>query len=483
MISITETWKRDKLKSALWLCWLATVFFSFWYQTILSFPVPLIGTMSPFRVFLPITAILYLVWAIREKEWFWKSCSALEKWCYLLIALLLIYGAISLCRAMDFIHTFRRLFNLALDLCFFFLMLRLCRDKQLLRLTLGVTAVVLVIHVSIGFYESFRGGVFSDVYNNYRGGYIFKGYTRTAHVTYGNPNDFVSNLLMCSSILLLAVCRKWEKISGKGFYAAAIWLPVIYASIRLAQSRLVTMAFYALLVGFLGFLLFADRKRMRPMSLSLVMIACVLFVNEYHAIAPKVEKLWVETQIVWFENVASSDSLTPPGLSDETAEALEQLQASKERIDASDVSRVQLLKHAVGCFWESYGLGIGLGNTEKLLTANQPDGLGAIHCFLARIVADYGIFALAPLCIIAFLLLKQVWQIFRIGLQIGNRHMVGWAWLSLCVLVTYPFTSTAPSDAQDLLGMWIYLAAVVLLICEPWANPVCENAELQAETW
>ena len=493
--------KEDKqvfLKKGMEISWLITVFFSFWYQSILSFSIPLIGTVSPFRIFLPVTLVLYVIWGIREKDFSWKESSALEKWCYLLIALLLVYGAVSIPRAMEFGHTFRRVFNLTLDLCFFFLMLRLCRDKKLLHKTLCVIAIVLVVHVSIGFYESFHGGVFSDVHINHRGGYIFKDYTLTAVVSYGNPNDYASSMLMCTSVLLLAICRKKEYLDDKRFYAAAIWLPILYAAIRLAQGRLVALAFYVLLMGFVGFILYTDRKRIKPLMLSLVLMLGVYFVNEYRVIEPNVQKIWVEMQTAWLEattpetpptdvepttpetpptdvEVPPADvetppttPVTPPTLSEETLKELEVIQVEKEGLKSSDFSRMRLLKHALSCFVDSYGLGVGLGNTEMKMKADNPDSIYAIHCFIARIVADCGVFMLIPLCAIVFLLLKRIWKMFYTGLRGGDKYAVGFSWLFLCTLLTYPFTSTASSDSQDLLGMWIYLAAMVLFACESW---------------
>ena len=38
-----------------------------------------------------------------------------------------------------------------------------------------------------------------------------------------------------------------------------------------------------------------------------------------------------------------------------------------------------------------------------------------------------------------------------------------YAVLFFFMLLTYPLTSTAPSDAQDVIAMWFYLASVVLL--------------------
>ncbi len=54
--------------------------------------------------------------------------------------------------------------------------------------------------------------------------------------------------------------------------------------------------------------------------------------------------------------------------------------------------RVKLLFHAGKCFPGFQGLGRGCGQLTEIWPGRSKAGLG-IHCFLARIVADCGIFA------------------------------------------------------------------------------------------
>ena len=123
-------WKADKLRGSLMVCWVITVFSSFFGSYLLPIAVPALGSIFLFRIALPIAAVLYILYAIREKEAIWRGVSALEKWCYVFAAVMLVYAAGSLFRAMDFMRTFRMLFNLCFDMCFFLLMLRLCREYE-----------------------------------------------------------------------------------------------------------------------------------------------------------------------------------------------------------------------------------------------------------------------------------------------------------------------------------------------------------------
>ena len=130
--------------------------------------------------------------------------------------------------------------------------------------------------------------------------------------------------------------------------------------------------------------------------------------------------------------------------------------------------RAHLLIHAGKCFVESYGLGAGLGNTEVLaarrtvVPAWADASTNSIHCFIARVIADYGVFALIPLCVIAFLLIKRIWLFFIISCKAKNRTGIAQALMLFGCVLIYPIVSTASSDAQDSLSMWIYLAMMCI---------------------
>ena len=123
--------------------------------------------------------------------------------------------------------------------------------------------------------------------------------------------------------------------------------------------------------------------------------------------------------------------------------------------------RVLLILHAFRCFKDSHFLGVGLGNTE-MLAAQEDIGLTNIHCFVARLLGDYGIFVLLPLAAIAVLLLRSAFRAFFYGLR-HNRRILASGLMFFFVLLTYPILSTISSDAQDILPMWLYLGLVVLL--------------------
>ena len=109
-------------------------------------------------------------------------------------------------------------------------------------------------------------------------------------------------------------------------------------------------------------------------------------------------------------------------------------------------------------------MGVGLGNTAQLAkpTAESRGGVWGIHCFLARMMADFGIWFLIPLLLIAFSMVKS-------GVEIVCREMKKRNWsgvmtgvMYLSSVLIYPIASTAPGDAQNSVPMWLFLGCVVL---------------------
>lgn len=478
MTTWVEQWKADKLRSTMVLFWLATVFTSFMRDALFSVTVPLVGSLYPFRVLLPITAVLYLVWMIREKEPLFKGVPALEKWCYLLSVILLVYGAASLFWAIDVSWTFRRLFNLCFDLCFFLLMLRLCRNKQVFRATLYVCAVALLLLCAAGIYEVFCGGIVNDRYDDYLRFEFFTGVYQPAVVTYHNTNDYVSALCMCGAMLLAAVGIRWERLTRACHWAVAGAFAALYFLASASTARLGIAATLLLMTGFALFLLIRDRRRLWIVAVALTAVLFVEFACSYIYVVPPVKRYLAELAEHRQEQAVDPDSSSakePPKLEigepnrpslseeffEEDAETGEKVLRSE---NSSGGERTLLILHAFRCFKDSHGLGVGLGNTEQLAREYRVvmnGSMYSIHCFIARIIGDYGIFALIPLCVIGLLLLRKVWELLGAGLRRRDPDIAAMGVLYLFILLLYPIASTASSDAQDIIAMWIYLAGVV----------------------
>lgn len=500
MKALLLTWKANKLEGSMKLCFLAAVFASFFGTAILSFSVPGVGEVYPFRVLLLVTAILYFVWCIRGKDPFWKSSSWLEKWCYILIASTLVYSTISLLWAMDFMFSFRRWFNLCFDLCFFFLLLRLCREKKFLKVTMIVTLAAAAIVALMGFYEVFNGGIFSSENDGTTWFAVFMKYYQHPKTCFTSSNEFSATLVLIGSVVLLGwALRKRKDIPVWQVWVIIFSIPFVWFLLLASAARLCQIAFLIVLVGFMVYMFFRNWKKGMLLLIAVLLVGCVQFAHQYRDIVPPLQKYLAEMK-EYREQMAGLSTTPPPasptaesvvtpppteaptvpkptlnidglnpGLKEEEF-LIKDKETGKTSINqsASGGIRLGLLLHAFRCFTDSYGLGCGLGNTEQLALANKVVGnektgyFYSIHCFVARIIADCGIFVLIPLCAIAFLLLKKGWRLFVSGMKARSWESIGLSFLYVCCLLAFPLASTASSDAQDLHPMWIYLATIVL---------------------
>lgn len=493
MQKLLAVWKTNKLEGSLLFCWLLTVFFSFWGSSILSFSVPLVGKLFPFRIFLPITALLYLIWMLRGNDRIWKDSTLLEKCVYGFIAILVLYGIASLPRALDFMWTFRKLFNLSLDLCFFFLMLRLCRKPEVRKATLSVCFLMLLVLMAMGSYEIFFGGIVNPAYNGDRcqDFTLFLSRFQYPVVFSGNTNDYAILLTFFYALFSLSSLR--EQHPSRAVHIAVTVFT--YFLLLATRSRLCLLAFWLLILAQLcAWLVQGRRAAMRSSAILLLCLCCVWFSNQYRYIVPPIQA-YIAQMTEYREQAGTfSPSETPGGplappkpslqIGDPRQETLdEQFFAVDEetgekmlREDDSAGVRTLLLLHAWNCFRGSYGLGVGLGNTETLAAQQMIHSNWAghsqysIHCFLARLAADCGVFALLPLCVIGLLLLKSVLAALLQSAKRRDKGGVAYGLLFLAVLLIYPIVSTASSDAQDNLEMWMYLAIVVLLAAERHEN-------------
>ena len=481
MCKLAEAWETDKLGTGLIGCWLITVFSSFFGSCLLQIEVPGLGHLYLFRMILPVTAMLYILWVIKGRKPFWENVSMPEKWCWLLILCMLFYGALSLFWAIDFMFTFQRLFNLCFDLCFFFLMLRLCQNKKVFQYTLAVCGAAVLILCIMGIYEIFFGGIFNPEYDTFKRVFLFSHVYQYPMVTFGNTNDYAAALTFTCAIFLLFLGYHWSKLKPLHFRLLAVGFGLLYFLSVACSARLVIGTVYLLLIGLTVFLLIRDQKRLRISVDILLCIFCVQFASQYHYIVPPIQQ-YVDEIKEYHQQVNdpenSDQEQTVPSdkpqlvIGNPNKESLaETFYTVDEETGEKDISgrsngmRILLILHAFRCFKESHFLGVGLGNTEMLAKeweAVSNAQLINIHCFIARIIGDFGIFVLIPLVFIGFLLLKRVWQAVACGLKRKDKQLVSIGILFLFVLFAYPILSTISSDAQDILPMWIYLASIVL---------------------
>lgn len=439
-------------ETTLWKCirilWLLTIAASFEDGALLKISFPGIGALYGFRVFLALSAVLFAVWVIRYRVRLWRGASALVRWTYIFAAVMIVYGAISLPRAIDFENSIRMLFNLALDMVFFFIMLEVCRDEVLRRRTFTVCAVCLIILLAAGVREVFFGGLINDAYDQFHTFSWLGSYYQSPIVFAQNTNDFISGIVFMLSVLTMGGVL-WRCDSRKNVFLTVSVTALVFFLNRAADARLCFLGLCVFLFGTALYVLIRNTDRKRSLLCLGLVLLCILFI------------LFAQSPLL---NKGQPPSET---LMEEFFETDPQTGEKVLRQYNSAGVRARLILHCVHCFMESHGLGVGLGNTALLaeqraiaiMYSGRP--YGSIHCFIARVLSDYGVFAAVPLIAIGALLLKAAFLAFRRAVRSRDRSALGRAVLFFFMLLTYPFLSTAPSDAQDIIPMWIFLAAVI----------------------
>ena len=444
----------------LWKCvsvlWLLTVIASFEDGGLLKIQFPGIGALYCFRVLLPITAVCFVIWAIKYRVKVWRDASTLERWAYVFAAVLIVYGAVSLSWAIDTSESFRKLFNLFFDMLFFGLLLQAFHDDILRRKTLRICAVCFVILLLLGVYEVFYGGLVNDAYEKCFSYYCYFADHRPPVVFSQNTNDYSSSMVFLFSVF--TVYGLFWNFDGRKKIILTICVSImVFFLNRAAGARLCFTAFCVFMIGVLFSLVFRKNGRKRALlAFGFVLLVCVgIYLGE------SLHRDRNDSNRLFFDRYGQEK------LSEEFYETDTETGEKVLRQHNSAGVRARLILHCFNCIKESHGLGVGLGNTESLAeqraVAVMRDGrrYRSIHCFVARVLSDYGIFAAIPMIAIGLLLLRSAFLAFRQAIRTRNREALSEAILFFFMLLTYPVLSTSPSEAQDILPMWIFLAFAV----------------------
>lgn len=431
---LMEQYEADKLGFFLTTMWLITLGSAFAGDAVFTVHVPGLGALLPFRVFLPVTFVLYLVRMVKRDEHVWRDSSKAAKACMFLIVVMLVHSAVSLPYALNYAWSFRRFFNLVLDLAFFFLMLRMCRDRQTLKLTMYVCWAAFIVLAVLGGWETLFGPLFHPDARiqmvNFFGLRVY-----SPMVIYNNTNDYMASLMFIAVFLLIWWARAPQK---KHWHTVFGTMLILLYLVECAAARLLSLALWVLIVAMFVYALKMHKVGIRTI-LVVIVVVCMLTAGSIYSI------------------IASNADHPEedPSLKDQFLQS-----------DSSAGARLRLMIHAFECFYESKGAGVGIGNTEQLALekAVAYDGkIYAIHCFIARLLGDYGLWVGIPFCYLVVQLLKYGIDVFRYGTVKKNKEAKAFSILYFAIVVAYLFISTTPAEAQDILPMWMYLSALVLL--------------------
>ena len=440
----------NRLWRVMRVLWLLTIAASFEGGALLKLRIPGVGALYAFRVLLAASAVLFAAWAIRYRVRLWRNASALERWAYLFAAVMVVYGALSLPRAISLKESFRTLFNLFIDMLFFCIMLQAFRDGVLRRGMIVLCAGCLALILLLGLYEVFFGGLVNDMYDRVLIYPWFGKLYQSPVVFSQNTNDYASAAVFVYTTL--AACGfLWRCDTRKNLLMTAAVTALLFFLNPAAGARLCFFAFCLFLAGTVPAALIRERDRKRALLCLFVVLLLIGF-------------------ILIGQSPMLNKGLPPRGsLAGEFFDVDAQTGERVLRQYESAGVRARLLLHSFDCMVESRGLGVGLGNTARLaeqravaiMYNGQP--YSNIHCFVARVLADYGVFAAVPMAAIGFLLLRSAVLALRRAVRTKDRDGSSEAVFFLFMLLTYPALSTAPSDAQDIIPMWIFLAAAIHL--------------------
>ena len=129
----------------------------------------------------------------------------------------------------------------------------------------------------------------------------------------------------------------------------------------------------------------------------------------------------------------------------------------------SDAVRVNLLLNGLDMLNKSNWLGIGVGNAEpQMREYSNARGILSLHCFVAELFVEYGIFAIIPFMGLLITLLIHWINLLRKSFLRRDRKLFANTLFQLVTAITFPLASSANSSSWGIMAMWGYLAYLLV---------------------
>lgn len=498
---VINLYKKINIETILGIFFQIMILSSFWGPTLLAVTVPGIGEIFLFRVALLVVCCIYIYFLIKKRIHPLKERTKIEYAAFGILGVMLLYGFISLARAIDFGFTFRRLFNLSFDALYLLLIILYVDNKRKINITMINIIINVLLLQLLGVYETFFGGVFYDMYDDFLRVPFFNRLLQPPVVSFGNTNDYITSILFYLPFIIMFLI--FHISNSKSRKLTSIYTLILITSITLeyylansARAQLGQLAWYIIVFGFLIFVLIYLRKLYKMLIMIFILFAFVSFTENFLVIRAKTintintikyerELKLAEQKIKVGDNEVGDkeseekeviDSIAKPGLvtvpksnelsiKDQFIAKDEETGETILNMNASGGGRLTLLKFAGSTFIKSYGMGVGLGNTEqkaKVVANEQLGGLWSLHCFPARIIADMGIFILIPVLIAIIILLKEISRMAKVKKDSKSMNMV--LFFVIVSILVFPILSTISSDAQDMISMWFSLGGIIIIV-------------------
>jgi O-antigen ligase len=427
--------------------WYLTIILSIWGSSLGGITLPGLGLLYPFRIVLPLLALLLLIktkkndWTILKKTWLTILPLAL---------FMLLHGMLSLIWTSNQMNTLKAIINLfyvALFIVVFFLMIN--NDRKMFNNTLLVLAINFSFILVLAVIECFFGVyLFSEaakasyvpLLNNFGLHY--------PSVCFDNTNNLAFNLTLTMPFMIYAVdailpIKTWKK----RLIIAIIFLVTAFIMFN-TSSRLGYIS-YPIIV--LGYALVKIRKQAISI-ISFSMIILILIVVELAA----------------FQKLGQSISDMPNNLN-------QQNENSDKDINTEDITnlvvddhsvqvRMNMVIKALRVTRDTYGLGIGTKNSINQLRkySDLPrTRITDYHMFYAELLAEYGVIPFLYFIVFQFMaLFRAIWLFLH-----SDKHKE-LAFCCIAGIIGFVFASAYCSSSMFLYIMWIQFALWSFVINE-----------------
>lgn len=423
---------------------------------------PKIGSaITVFRVAILLFWALFCWKLIKGRENPFTGLSSYHWVLAALLALLLANGAFTLLfNSPDRGYTLSHLVNLCFDFLLCAAVFFYARMQGVIRpLMMGLTVTVFS-QMAVGVYECFAGPLYATTHLHAVGPNFFG--LMNLHlpsVSFMNTNDYTASLFFLGMVVI--VYWLYKLVNGGG-----IKLPIAIIVTALCGQWFVSYCGGGVLVQ-VGVIVFSAvlfvaagvwAVKNRKPALLIVPLVSILFAAALQ-VSPSVD---LGAHFDWM-------GAESPRVQKEPLEGFSGLgTGTDETMERTTRYRVALLEFSFSTFID-HPLGAGMGNTQKLAESDtqlmkELGNRSKLHCYLAECIADYGLPFIALGLAAAILVVRRS----MIALRSKNKKIAAFnnKIFIVLLLATLPcavLLSTAPSTAQDLKSMWIYLAILVLM--------------------
>jgi len=478
------------------------IFSIFLEQAVLSFQIPGIGSIYLFRVMLVIMIALTVYRIIKGKEK--PDFSGSLKYLVIFFVVVAVHGMISIAFAGDRINTISLLLNWILD--GFFLVIIICFNNNKKRIKHTFIAILwnTSLLLTFGIVETFVGSIFFPGFGigQERITFFNAGLHQIPYIYTLNPNGAVTLIVfsvLLSLAYLLSNTAKSDSYKKKTLYSAILsfflvggFYIAVYAISTLGQIALLALGIFTILCYFF---LFQGKGKKLPIFIVIIGYFFVILASNYPVVQAKTINTFNHFKAMMYEIIPRKNdttidhqpektpSIPIPSLIESQPEnspsiPIPSLYPNSFIIDTksfnedsygSGVIRLKMIQFGINTFIRSYGLGVGMGNTEfyartsDFIVNIKEGAVSALHCFPVRIVSDCGVFALVPLSLFILSLLRDWYRCYSKFFFKSRYHKTLVLTSGLAIIIS-PLAVILPSDAQDVWLMWLFYTIIAIIL-------------------